>query len=125
MLSATEENYIKAIYHLSQDGKDDVATNTIADYLETSAASVTDMIKKLSVKKLLDYQRYRGVKITSKGKKEALKLIRKHRPGALNQQQAEFIFHFKPGQIHKKSKKTQNSKETKVEVKYNYIFKIN
>ena len=79
MLSPTEENYIKAIYHSSNDGQLEVTTNTIADSMETSAASVTDMIKKLALKKLLNYKKYQGVTITSQGKREALRLIRKHR----------------------------------------------
>ena len=58
MLSPTEENYIKAIYHSSNDGQLEVTTNTIADSMETSAASVTDMIKKLALKKLLNYKKY-------------------------------------------------------------------
>ncbi len=79
MLSPTEENYIKSIFHLSEDGQKEVSTNTISDEMNTSAASVTDMIKKLALKKLLDYRKYKGVKITKKGKLEALRLIRKHR----------------------------------------------
>lgn len=79
MLSYTEENYLKSIYHQSNDGNKEVSTSEIASSLDTSPASVTDMIKKLSAKKLLDYERYRGVRITNSGKLEALKLIRKHR----------------------------------------------
>ena len=48
MLSFTEENYLKAIYHLSAGGSKAVLTNEIAEVMKTKAASVTDMIKKLS-----------------------------------------------------------------------------
>jgi DtxR family Mn-dependent transcriptional regulator len=79
MLSLTEENYLKSIYHLSDGGAKEVLTNEIAESLNTKAASVTDMIKKLSVKNLISYEKYYGVKITKHGKFEALMIIRKHR----------------------------------------------
>lgn len=79
MFSLAEENYIKAIYHLSRGGKDAVATNAIARRLNTRAASVTDMIKKLSNKGLLTYRRYNGVNISDEGRQTALQIIRKHR----------------------------------------------
>ncbi|NMM50029.1 metal-dependent transcriptional regulator [Marinigracilibium pacificum] len=79
MLSYTEENYLKAIYHLSAGGEQEVSTNSIADSLHTKAASVSDMLKKLSIKNLVEYRRYKGVNVSEEGKKEALKIIRKHR----------------------------------------------
>jgi len=79
MLSYTEENYLKAIYHLSESGTKAVLTNEIAETMSTKAASVTDMVKKLSAKNLVSYEKYYGVKITKQGKAEALMIIRKHR----------------------------------------------
>lgn len=79
MLSFTEENYLKAIYHLSDGGTKAVSTNQIAEAMNTKAASVTDMIKKLSGKNMISYEKYYGVKITRQGKAEALMVIRKHR----------------------------------------------
>ena len=79
MLSFTEENYIKAIYHLADGGNKPVLTNEIADAMNTKAASVTDMIKKLSHKNFISYEKYYGVKMTKHGKAEALTIIRKHR----------------------------------------------
>ncbi|MBE7177178.1 MAG: metal-dependent transcriptional regulator [Mucilaginibacter polytrichastri] len=79
MLSFTEENYLKAIYHLSQDSEKPVNTNSIAGMLDTKAASVTDMLKKLAEKKLIDYVPYQGVNLTSEGIKSALKTVRRHR----------------------------------------------
>jgi DtxR family transcriptional regulator, Mn-dependent transcriptional regulator len=79
MLSFTEENYLKAIYHLSDGGAKEVLTNELAEAMNTKAASVTDMVKKLSVKELISYEKYYGVKISSRGKTEALLVIRKHR----------------------------------------------
>ena len=79
MLSYTEENYLKAIYHLAEGGAKAVLTNEIADSMNTKAASVTDMIKKLSTKNFISYEKYYGVKITRQGKTEALTIIRKHR----------------------------------------------
>ncbi|AMS27235.1 iron-dependent repressor [Bacteroidetes bacterium UKL13-3] len=79
MYSFTEENYLKAIYKLSERAPDSITTNAIAEVLETKAASVTDMIKKLSDKKLLKYEKYRGVALTEKGRLIAVETVRKHR----------------------------------------------
>jgi len=79
MLSYTEENYIKAIYHLADGGKKAVLTNEIAEAMKTKAASVTDMLKKLSAKNVISYEKYYGVRVTKHGKSEALTVIRKHR----------------------------------------------
>jgi DtxR family Mn-dependent transcriptional regulator len=79
MLSYTEENYLKAIYRLSEGGSKAVTTNEIAEIMTTKAASVTDMVKKLSGKDLISYEPYYGAKITKHGKMEALMVIRKHR----------------------------------------------
>lgn len=79
MLSLTEENYLKTIYHLSEGGAKAVLTNELAEAMCTKAASVTDMIKKLSLKDLISYEKYYGVNVTHSGKTEALQVIRKHR----------------------------------------------
>ena len=79
MLSFAEENYLKAIYHLAEQSGQSVSTNAIADELNTKAASVTDMIKRLSSKGVLSYQKYKGVYVSEAGKIAALQVIRKHR----------------------------------------------
>lgn len=79
MLSLSEENYLKAIYHLQQETDTAVSTNELSVHLETKASSVTDMLKKLSEKSLVIYKKYQGVKLSDKGKTTALKVIRKHR----------------------------------------------
>lgn len=79
MLSYTEENYIKAIYKLIEKDGSSINTNAIAQKTENTAASVTDMLKKLSLKELINYTKYKGVTLTSKGEKIALNIIRKHR----------------------------------------------
>lgn len=78
-LTYTEENYLKAIYYLSEGKSEGVSTNGIADRLQTKASSVTDMLRKLSDKKLVNYEKYQGVALTREGKKIALSTIRKHR----------------------------------------------
>ncbi|HRG37550.1 MAG TPA: metal-dependent transcriptional regulator [Bacteroidia bacterium] len=79
MHSFTEENYLKAIYKLIEHNGDPVTTNAIAERMNTKAASVTDMLKKLADKKLIHYQKYQGVTLSDKGEKVALSIIRKHR----------------------------------------------
>src|SRR5690606_7767216 len=78
-LSFAEENYLKAIYHLSESGDQQVSTNAIADKLNTRPASVSDMIRKLSEKGVVNYRKYQGVTLTKTGNSCALKVIRKHR----------------------------------------------
>lgn len=76
--SESEENYIKSIYHLQQD-TGLVNTNALAAEMQTKAASVTDMLKKLAAKKILQYEKYKGFKLTDNGRKVALTVVRKHR----------------------------------------------
>ena len=78
MQSFTEENYLKVIYHLSQ-GNHPVQTNSIAEKTQTKAASVTDMLKKLADKELVNYVKYQGVTLTEKGSLTAINIVRKHR----------------------------------------------
>ena len=76
--STSEENYIKAIFHLQDDDRT-VTTNELARELNTKPASVTDMMKKLKAKKLLNYQPYQGFRLNQDGNKVALGIIRRHR----------------------------------------------
>lgn len=79
MFTLSEENYLKAIYHLEETSKKGISTNSIAKKLDTKASSVTDMVKKLSEKKVIVYKKYQGVTLTEFGKKTAAIIIRKHR----------------------------------------------
>ena len=78
-MTRSEENYIKTIFHLGKKGTKEVATNSIAETMETKPSSVTDMVKKLSEKGLVNYRPYQGVSLTPMGNKVALGIIRKHR----------------------------------------------
>jgi len=77
--SFTEENYLKAIHKLSRRNPKGVSTNAIAGAMQTKASSVTDMVKKLAVKLLINYKKYQGVTLTEKGRKTAVSVVRKHR----------------------------------------------
>ncbi len=79
MQSSTEEDYLKAIFKLSTNIKNGVSTNSIAEELNTKASSVTDMVKKLSEKGLVNYIKYQGSSLSKEGEMIALKIIRKHR----------------------------------------------
>lgn len=76
--SNTEENYLKGIYKFGGD-RELVSTNTLSRFLKTTPASVTDMLKKLSEKGLVDYTPYKGVRLSKDGLQVALKIVRKHR----------------------------------------------
>ena len=77
-LSIAEENYIKSIYHL-QTLNESVSTNALADHLKAKPASITDMLKKLQAKGLLNYNPYKSFKLSRDGNKAALIIVRRHR----------------------------------------------
>lgn len=79
MITLAEENYLKAILSiaLNEDGK--ASTNAIAKEIRTSAASVSDMLKKLQDKKMIKYEKYKGVELSKIGKRKAINILRKHR----------------------------------------------
>jgi DtxR family Mn-dependent transcriptional regulator len=78
MVSQSIEDYVKAIYKLSRT-TNRVTTSAIADRLEVSPASVTNMVKKLAQMNLLKHEPYHGVRLTAAGEKIALETIRHHR----------------------------------------------
>ena len=78
-LSLTEENYIKTIFQIRTTPQSNVSTNSLAHSLQTKPATVSDMIKRLSHKKLIFYEKYKGVTLSAAGSRQALKIIRKHR----------------------------------------------
>jgi DtxR family Mn-dependent transcriptional regulator len=78
-LTTAEENYLKTIYHLSEEGKKSVSTNDIASAIQTKPASVSDMLRKLGEKEVIQYRKYYGLQITPLGMRLALQTIRKHR----------------------------------------------
>lgn len=77
LLSQSTEDYLKSVYNL--ENGDAVVTNDIANSLDVSPSSVTKMVKRLSDNGYLTYHSHRGVKLTEKGRKAALKVIRRHR----------------------------------------------
>lgn len=74
-----EEDYLKAIYKVAERQGNPVNTSAIAEVMQTRAASVTDMLRKLSDKGLIHYERYRGVSLSETGEQLATQLIRRHR----------------------------------------------
>ncbi|PKB16591.1 metal-dependent transcriptional regulator [Flavobacterium sp. 5] len=78
-MTFSEENYLKSIYHLTTSLDSEVSTNAIAEIMETKASSVTDMLKKLADKNLVNYKKYQGVSLTDTGKLSAKMIVRKHR----------------------------------------------
>ena len=76
--SRSVEDYLKAIYSLSEAG-DAASTSAIAETLDIQPASVTGMVKRLADSGLLEYLPYRGVRLTKPGVREALRVVRRHR----------------------------------------------
>lgn len=79
MITLAEENYLKAILAISFNKNGMVSTNSIAKEIGTSAASVSDMLKKLQDKKLIKYKKYKGVILSSRGRDKAINILRRHR----------------------------------------------
>ena len=79
MITLSEENYLKAILSINLNKNSVASTNEIANTLNTSAASVTEMVKKLQDKKLVIYEKYKGVNLSANGRKKAIEILRKHR----------------------------------------------
>lgn len=78
MNSLVEENYLKALFSLSND-QGEVNVNELSRHLDIKMPTVSSMMKKLSDKALVDYQKYKPVRLTEKGRSEAAQIIRKHR----------------------------------------------
>ncbi len=78
-MTFSEENYLKTIFHLTTFLDTEISTNAIAEKMETKASSVTDMLKKLAEKDLVNYIKYQGVSLTEKGRLAAKMIVRKHR----------------------------------------------
>lgn len=80
VLTFTEENYLKAIYTIQyREDKGEVSVNEIAERIQTRPATVTDMLRKLSEKELIEYEKYKKLKLSPSGLKAALEIVRKHR----------------------------------------------
>lgn len=85
MISLVEENYLKALLHLTfveavvKPKKIGVGTNELASFLEVKPSSVNEMLKKLKEKDLVFYEKYKKITLTPLGESNALKIVRKHR----------------------------------------------
>jgi len=81
MLSQTEENYLKALFHLTAEmpEKTEAGTNELAAHLGVKPATANDMLKKLKEKKLISYEKYGKISLTPAGRRQAIEIVRKHR----------------------------------------------
>lgn len=78
-MTRAEENYLKALYHLSDRNRELVSTTELADQLDTKPSSATDMLQKLHEKSLVAYTKYKGARLSTKGRLKASQIVRKHR----------------------------------------------
>lgn len=81
MLSQAEENYLKTLFHLTDETaeKTEAGTNELASYLDVAPATVNNMLKKLKEKTLVSYKKYGKISLTEKGREAAVRVVRKHR----------------------------------------------
>jgi DtxR family Mn-dependent transcriptional regulator len=112
MLSISEENYLKALIHLTMEkGIPDAGTNELASFLNVKPATVNEMLKKLKEKKLIDHKKYGRITVTASGKKLALEVIRKHRLWET------FLFeklHFTWDEVHEVAEQLEHIKSKKL-----------
>ncbi len=119
MITLAEENYLKAILSISLYKNNKVSTSAIAQEIGTTAASVSDMLKKLQEKKLIKYKKYQGVELSKKGKKTAINILRKHR---LWETFLVKNLGFNWGEVHEIAEQLEHIKSTKlVEKLDNYL----
>ncbi len=79
-LTLTEENYLKAIYSIQNHNESgEVSVNEIAERMQTKPATVTDMLRKLSEKELIHYEKYKKIQLSEYGLSIVLQIVRKHR----------------------------------------------
>ena len=78
MITLSEENYLKAIFHLI-DSKNQVTVNEISKFLNIKMPSVNSMMKKFADKNWVIYESYKPLTITKEGKIQAAQVVRKHR----------------------------------------------
>lgn len=79
MPTISKENYLKSIYSLNLTNETNVTTSQVAQKLEITNAATSEMARKLAKQGYLNYEKYKGVELTAKGKKVALQIIRRHR----------------------------------------------
>jgi len=81
MVSQAEENYLKALFHLTNEIQDktEAGTNELADALDVTPATTNNMLKKLKEKKLVTYEKYGKITLTKEGRSLAVEIVRKHR----------------------------------------------
>ncbi|MFA6083364.1 metal-dependent transcriptional regulator [Mucilaginibacter sp.] len=79
MHTLSEENYLKCIYRLWQDKGQKITPTAIAESLGNNPASVVDMLRKLTDKLLINYDKKKGVELTAQGQKDATLIVRRHR----------------------------------------------
>ncbi len=78
-MTRSEENYLKALYHLSIHDHSLISTTELADSIKTKPSSATDMLQKLHEKALVVYTKYKGAKLSTQGRIKASQIVRKHR----------------------------------------------
>lgn len=79
MNSLVEENYLKALFHLSENGKGEVNVKDLSKHLEIKMPTVNSMMKKLAEKELVIYESYKPLRLSDKGILKASLIVRKHR----------------------------------------------
>ncbi len=78
-LTEKEGHYLKFIYRKQIEESEDVSTSSLANHFEVRPPTVTEILKKLDNKEVLNYESYRGVELTEKGISMGKELLRRHR----------------------------------------------
>ena len=111
MPSENVENYLKRIYTL-QLGEGRVSTSSLSEKLQISPASVTEMVKKLAEDGSVVYTPYKGVELTERGRKKAVRIIRRHRLWELFLVR---VLKYRWDEIHEEAERLEHSTSDKLE----------
>lgn len=110
MPTQTIENYLKALYHLHQEGED-ISMSALGEEMNVSIPTANDMVKKLMKKGWVDYQKYKPVKLTEAGLQLAVGIIRKHR---LSEMFLSEIMHFGWEEVHEIAEQLEHIRSDKL-----------
>ncbi len=111
--SAVAENYIKNVF-LLQEVEGSVSTSLLSERLNVAPASATDMLKRLAEDGIIVHRKYKGARLTEKGSRLALKILRRHRLWELFLHE---VLHFEWHEIHEEAERLEHSTSEALERK--------
>ncbi|MBP6455146.1 MAG: metal-dependent transcriptional regulator [Chitinophagaceae bacterium] len=121
-LSKNEEDYLKALFYLLEKNEGDkIGNNQLAAYLNVSPASANNMLKKLKLKNLVQYEKYGKIEVTALGLRKAVFLVRKHR---LWETFLHLTLNFNDEEVHEVAEQLEHIKSEKLIIELEKFLKF-